>query len=134
MTPVPYDYEWYDPRGDESVNLSDIIIEDEFSSDEEPRGDGEYVPDGDEGYKEYEGSKRDADERIELLCKNQGPTVEEPLQKKARGRPKTAMQPTHPMNFSDAGHLNATTQPTTLGRGGKTIREGRGARGCGSST
>ena len=66
--------------------------------------------------------------------KNQGPIVDEPPQKKARGRPRTTMQPTQPMTSADEGHLNITAQPTTLGRGERKIRGGRGARGGGSNT
>lgn len=69
-----------------------------------------------------------------VVVQNQGPTVEEPPQKKVRGIPRTAMQPTLPMTSTDAMHLNATAQPTTLGRGGRTIRGRRGAIGGGSNS
>ena len=66
--------------------------------------------------------------------------MEEPPQKIARGRLRTSIQPTQPMNYGDAGHLNATAQPTTLGKGGRIIRGGgsskgggRGVRRCGTS-
>ncbi|XP_021768969.1 5E5 antigen-like [Chenopodium quinoa] len=60
----------------------------------------------------------------------------EPLAKKARGRPrKDAQPPAHTVTTSTAApaHHAASAQPTQLGRGGRSIRGGRGSRGGGRS-
>lgn len=68
-------------------------------------------------------------------CPDKGTAVpQEPPPKKARGRPKKYVDSrTSGLNFNANSHHNVTAQPTQLGRGGRMILGGVGARGgsCG---
>lgn len=74
------------------------------------------------------------------LCKTKGDNkrrcpqrdvteASQPPVKKAKGRPRNDMQEPQASIHTDGAHLIATSQPTMLGRGGRTIRGGLGSRG-----
>ncbi|CAO2838297.1 unnamed protein product [Amaranthus hypochondriacus] len=53
-----------------------------------------------------------------------------PPAKRARGRPKKIHETPSSTTADNQLHHNITAQPSTIGRGGKTIRAGQGVRGA----